>query len=312
MAKLNTVAKSATHHVLVFGDAKTGKTQLVGDLSSHFNLLWFDLESGVTTLYKLPEEQQARIELIAIPDSATYPIAGETLLKVLAGNPVAICEAHGKVSCPICKKSGAPSTTVNVSALKSDTILVIDSLTQLASSVMSHITREAVSADPNYKLQRDDFGNQGTVLMRILSQIQAANYNVVCITHVIEAELEDGKKKLVPNCGTRNLSATVAKYFDHVIYTQVANMKHAQGSTTTYMNNVQTGSRTDMNLAKGDTLLDIFLNHKPSSSAPASSAPAPAPASAGQSSATQQATTNLAALKAKALLAAKAPAAKAT
>lgn len=304
MAKLNTVAKSATHHVLVFGDAKTGKTQLVGELSSHFNLLWFDLESGVTTLYKLPEEQQARIELIAIPDSATYPIAGETLLKVLAGSPVDICEAHGKVSCPICKKSGAPSTTVNVSALKSDTILVIDSLTQLASSVMSHITKDAVAADPNYKLQRDDFGNQGTVLMRILSQIQAANYNVVCITHVIEAELEDGKKKLVPNCGTRNLSATVAKYFDHVIYTQVANMKHAQGSTTTYMNNVQTGSRTDMNLAKGDTLLDIFLNNKPRASSSASSS-APASASAGQSSATQQATTNLAALKAKALLAKK-------
>jgi len=77
MAKLSQVAKSATHTVLVYGPPKVGKTELVGALSEEFNLLWFDLEKGAATLYKLPVEQQDKIELISLPDSRSYPIAIE-------------------------------------------------------------------------------------------------------------------------------------------------------------------------------------------------------------------------------------------
>ena len=39
-------------HVLVFGSPKSGKTQLIGELSKEFNLIWFDIESGASTLLK--------------------------------------------------------------------------------------------------------------------------------------------------------------------------------------------------------------------------------------------------------------------
>lgn len=266
MARLNTVAKSATHSVLIYGDAKTGKTQLAGTLSQKYNLLWFDLENGFETLLKLPEEQQARIELLSLPDTKDYPIAIETMLKVFSGKPMHVCEAHGKVNCPVCgtmqagkyvPKPDTPSVFVHLDALTPDTIVVVDSLTQLSNSAMAHITRKQ---DTEYKPTWEDYANQGAMLAKFLSYIQAASYNVVCITHVIESEMEDGKKKLSPLCGTRNLSSTTAKYFGHVIYTEVKNLKHVAGSMTGYANNIQTGSRTDVDTTKGDTLLDLFSN----------------------------------------------------
>jgi hypothetical protein len=266
MARLNTVAKSATHSVLIYGDAKTGKTQLAGTLSQKYDLLWFDLENGFETLLKLPEEQQARIELLSIPDTKDYPIAIETMLKVFSGKPMHVCEAHGKVNCPVCgtmqagkyvPKPDTPSVFVHLDALTPNTIVVVDSLTQLSNSAMAHITRKQ---ELEYKPTWEDYANQGAMLAKFLSYIQAASYNVVCITHVIESEMEDGKKKLSPLCGTRNLSSTTAKYFGHVLYTEIKNLKHVVGSMTGYANNIQTGSRTDVDTTKGATLLDLFSN----------------------------------------------------
>ena len=268
--KLSTKQHSKTNRVLVYGEPKSGKTQLVGALSSDFNLLYFDLENGYETLLKLPSTAQERIELISIPDTKVYPIAIETMLKVISGNKVEICENHGKVACPICKKNNDPATQVCLNELNSDTIVVIDSLTQLSNSAMNHITKNQV--DELYKPEWSDYRNQGQLLDKILSQIQQAKYNVVCITHVTETEMEDGRKKLVPVAGTTSFSRNTAKYFDHVIYCELKNKKHNFASATTYSNQVLTGSRSDIELEKDaqPSLLQIFK-----------SAPA-APASQGQ------------------------------
>jgi len=143
--------------------------------------------------------------------------------------------------------------------LEDDTIVMVDSLTQLSNSAMNHLTR---NENDTYKPEWTDYRNQGQLLDKFLSQVQQAKYNIVCITHVVETELEDGKKKLVPVCGTTAFSRNTAKYFDHVVYCQVSNKKHNFASSTTYANNVLTGSRTDIALednTKGATLLDIFV-----------------------------------------------------
>lgn len=256
MAKLNTVKHSTTHGVMIFGAPKTGKTELVGKLSQYFNLIWVDLENGYETLLKLPEEWQARIELIRLPDTRSYPIAIETVLKMVKG-PVDICEKHGKVACMICKRTGDTVTHVDLNSLGQDTIVVFDSATQLTNSAISNITKD--KAD-DYKLAYDDWGNLGKLMDIFFSHLQQANYNRVVISHEVEAEQEDGKNVLVPVGGTRNFSRNVAKYFDHVIYAQRKNRKHVFASSTTYATNVLTGSRTDVVLDDDPaaTLLSIF------------------------------------------------------
>ena len=255
--KLSDKYIETTQRAIVFGSPKSGKTELAGNLSKEFNLLWFDLENGYSTLLKLPLEQQQKIEIIAIPDTKVFPIAIETMLKVVTGIAVEICEAHGKVSCQLCKKDSLPTVRVCLNELTEDWIVVVDSLTQLANSAMNHLTK---SQDDLYKPEWGDYRNQGQLMDKFLSQVQQSKFNIVCITHETETEMEDGKKKLVPVAGTVSFSRNTAKYFDHVVYCEVKNRKHAFASSTTYSGSVLTGSRTDIGLEKDTipTLLRIF------------------------------------------------------
>jgi len=255
--KLSEKKLSTTHRVIVYGGPKVGKTELVGNLSSDFNLLWFDIENGYSTLTKLPPAQQERINLISIPDTRDFPVAIETLLKVFLGARVEICEKHGKVACQLCKKDNLPVTVVELNALDSDTIVVVDSLTQTAVSAIANITK---GKGDDYRYDWEDYRKQGTLMDKLLSNMQQAKYNLCVITHEVEVELEDGRKKIVPAAGTANFSRNTAKYFDHVIYAQVQNKKHAFGSSTTFGVSLVTGSRTDVSIEKEEvpTLLDIF------------------------------------------------------
>jgi hypothetical protein len=258
--KLTEKKLSKTHRVLVFGEPKSGKTEIVGGLSKEFDLLYFDLENGFATLLKLPPAQQERIDLISIPDTKVFPIAIETMLKVVTGMRTEICEKHGKVNCPLCKKDSLPTTVVELNTLPDSTIVVVDSLTQLANSAMNHLTK---TQDDTYKPEWTDYRNQGQLMDKFLSQIQQASYNICCITHVVETELEDGRKKLVPVAGTTAFSRNTAKYFDHVVFCEVKNRKHNFASSTLYSNTVVTGSRTGIEVEKREvpTLLDVFKSH---------------------------------------------------
>ena len=251
--KLSAKIASKSHRVLLFGPPKSGKTQLAGELSKEFNLLWFDLENGVDTLLKLPENQKERIEVVTLPDTRSYPIAIETMLKVIKGSKLDICETHGKVGCALCRKDSRDFTTVELSSLPLDTIVVVDSLTQLTNSAISHITK---NQPEDYKLNYDDWGNLGKLMDTFLSHVQQSGFHIVCISHETETEMEDGKMKLVPTAGTKAFSRNTAKYFDEVIYCEVKNKKHIAASSTVYNGNILTGSRSGATL---ETQLEASL-----------------------------------------------------
>lgn len=258
MAKLSTVPRNAIQSVLVYGPPKVGKTQLVSELAEEFNLIWFDLENGHATLFKLPQEQQERVELVILPDSRSYPIAIETALKAIKGNPGWIDNDTGKwVADAKLLKADKEYTAVHLNSLDRSWIVVWDSLTQLTNSAISHITR---NQPDDYKLNYDDWGNLGKLMDVFLSHIQQAKFNNVCISHETEVELEDGTVKIVPTAGTRNFSRNTAKYFGHVVYCAVKNKKHVFTSSTTGTMNIITGSRTDIateTMSKA-SLLPIF------------------------------------------------------
>ena len=256
MANLKSLQASATASVIVYGAPKTGKSLIAGELAEHFKLIWVDMENGHDTLFQLPEAWQENIELINLPDTRGYPIAIETVLKMIKG-PVAICEQHGKVNCMICKRSEGAVVNVNLPALDNNTIVVFDSLTQLTNSAISHITKGEAE---DYKLNYDDWGNLGKLLDMFLSYLQQASYNVVVISHEAEVETEGKKKTLVPVGGTRNFSRNVAKYFGHVVYAERKNKKHVFSSSSTYATTIMTGSRTAVEVEgmEKPSLLSIF------------------------------------------------------
>lgn len=269
--KLTQKQAANSHRVVVYGPPKVGKTQLVGSLASKYKLAWFDLEGGYNTLLKLPPEFQANVELISLPDSKVYPIAVETMLKAFSGRKGTICEAHGKWDCALCKKDSKPVVEFCLNEIPEDTIVVVDSLTQFTISAIANITREKPD---DYKMQFDDWGNLRAIVEKLLSCVQAAKCSIVCITHEEEVEMEDGRKKIVPVCGSSKSSRNTAKYFDHVVYCEVKNRKHGAASSTTFSNNILTGSRTDVMLEslESPTLLDIFEQVLKPAQSPATSA----------------------------------------
>lgn len=256
--KLTDKKASKSHRVLLFGPPKSGKSQLAGELAEKFNLLWVDIENGVDSLLKMPEEWKARVEVISIPDTRVYPMGIQTALKMIKGGPGTICDAHGAWNCMACAKDpDATKVAVHLNELPLDTIVVFDSLTQLTNSAIAHITK---NQSDDYKMEYDDWAALGKLMDTFLSQVQQAPFNVVCISHETEVEMEDGKNKLVPTAGTRNFSRNTAKYFDEVFYLEVKNKKHVVGSSTAYANNVLTGSRSGQVLEGKDkaSLIPVF------------------------------------------------------
>lgn len=262
MAKLSQMAGTIEQRVCIYGPPKSGKTELVGKLAEKYKILYIGLENGHSTFLKLPPELHENIEIINIRDSRIYPIAIETCMKLAKGTECFICEEHSKVSCPVCSKnSEAIIDRVCLNEVKLDTIVVFDSLTQLTNSGIAHITKKQ---DDDYKLQLDDWGALRVLMDKFLSQIQVAKYHVICITHEEEVKFEDGRSKVVPVAGSSNSSRNTAKYFDHVLYTNLVNKKHTVASATDYSMTVLTGSRTNVKLeGKSEaSLLDIFTNWK--------------------------------------------------
>lgn len=262
MAKMSSIAQTQERRVCLFGPPKTGKTELAGRLSEYYKILFFSLENGHMTLSKLPIEWQDRIEVINIRDSRVYPIAIETMMKVIKGDEVHICTAHSKVACPVCKKNGGETERVCLKELGPEWIVVVDSLTQLTNSGIAHITK---NQPDDYKLQLDDWGALKVLMDKFLSQVQVAPYNIICISHEEEVKFEDGRSKIVPVAGSSNSSRNTAKYFDDIVYCNVVNKKHVVGSATDYSVSVLTGSRTDIKLEankENATLLDMFTTWK--------------------------------------------------
>lgn len=261
--KLTNYQTKAARKILVYGAPKTGKTEFVGALAAKKRLWWLDMEDGIKTLLR-PESSAAKhldsIELIRLPDTQLFPIAIETVLKIIKGGACKVCHKHGKVGCGICLKE-APTefTTIDVNSFTNDDVLVLDSVSQLSVSTMNFICKDQIlKGNDDYKPDWDDWRKQGFLLDRIFSIVQQANFNVVAISHEQLVEMEDGKKKLVPIGGTSNFSKTFAKYFDDVVYAEVLNRKYRFYTAASQAPSAVVGSRRGLEFKEGDSICSLF------------------------------------------------------
>lgn len=248
MPSLDSIKLRKPVHILVYGDPKTGKTRLYGELASHGFHLWvFDLENGSMTLHRsIAPEFHKNVMVYKIADSKSFPIAIETMIKIAKIPGLhKICDFHGKISCPDCIKKGLPSTEFDYSKFTDKDILVIDSLSQLVSSTYSHITKNETD---DFKPDWDVWQKQASMMDRVLSFIQGAPFNVIVVSHTMDTEKDEKKTKIRPLAGTRNYSNTAGKFFDEIIYTYIESAFHRAASTTTFQKEILTGSRSGTNL----------------------------------------------------------------
>lgn len=245
--------------VMVYGPPKSGKTQMVGHLAGSRKLIWIDLEKGGKTLSKLSHELKQNIDYYRITDTPDEPNAISTALQLITGKATTFCGEHGKVSCGICaSKRGAVWHTLELGKLSPAThVVVFDSATQLTSSATAK-TFKQFNLKMEAKFEFDHWAYQGVLLRRFYEYMQNAPFNVVVISHETALKLEDGTDKVVPSSGTENFSRNVAKYFGHIIYCDVVNMRHRAASKSTAYNKVLTGSRTDLDIPKEGNELNVL------------------------------------------------------
>jgi hypothetical protein len=248
MPELTKVNPKVAQKTIIYGESKTGKSRMAMRLAKYHKLLWFDTEQSLAALLEpdnLDPKYRGNIQYIKLPDNAETPLAAMALNKVFSFKPTKICEVHGAVDCPICKTG----ELIDLKTVDLDTIIVVDSFTQLVTSWMTMISK---GKPEGYKFQFDDWAMLAFYGKKFLSNVQACDKNIIIISRAIEVELEDSTKKLVPEGGSRNFSTTVPGFFDHVVFTHLKGKTHAVGSSTTYTMSAMTGSRTNKALESAD------------------------------------------------------------
>lgn len=269
MPKLSTIVDDAVtnnttepQQILIHGDAGTGKTALIATLVLEgYKLILVDCENGFQTLIShLPAEYYPMVDIIRVRDTKENPIAIETVTKLMSGKPQKICIKHGKVACVACTTAKAEFETYDFSQLDTKTVVAFDSLTQIVESAKAVATKGLAH---DAKLEHDHWGKMGMYLSIFLGAIQQAPFHVVCTSHSQEIEAPDGAKKLYPVGGTKNASRQTARYFGHVVYTEIKNKKFIAASSAQHHPKVVSKSRADLAMETGKVSLGDLLLAKP-------------------------------------------------
>lgn len=260
----------ARHSVLIYGDPKTGKTQLAGTAAKipQINRIYFiSMENGHDTLLTmgLTDYEMAKIILIRIIDLREEPRAIETMLRLLSSrNDIVICNNHGIVNCNSCRtKEGFQGLSFNITKCRRDDIIILDTASQLGDSA---VNLAVLGKEVTYKLQHDDWGQAGKYLSDCMQTIQqAVHTNFVVLAHqiVIEEDINGVKRdKIYPRIGTRNFSMGAAKYFSTVVYMEKKLGKIVAGSSVGYKPDTITGSRFNVAIEKEKELsMAAILKH---------------------------------------------------
>lgn len=244
--------------VLLYSAPKCGKSVASGMLAKHFKVIFIDLENALSALVNnIPDEFKSNIEYIKLNDSQDNPVATNLLPKILKGGKVRFCTRHSKEVCVECRRDAtATYEEVELGKLGTETVVVIDSFTQLTDSVIGKVT-EDLSVDE--KLQFDHWGEVGRRLAKLCSTIQVAPYHIVATSHEQIVKMPDGKEKLIPTLGSRNSSKSVGRYFDHLIRMEVRNRDFMSYSAQGTQVNALVGSRSNLDLTDATlTLVDCL------------------------------------------------------
>ena len=246
------ITENSPQRILIYGPPKCGKSVAAGMLAKYFRVIYIDIENAVSALKNnIPEQFQENIDYYKLNDSQDNPVAIKLLPDIMKGKAVTMCARHSKAACMDCRKAGLAPETIQLSNVTTNTVVVLDSFTQLTDSVMGLV---GADLDLDDKFQYDHWGEVGRRLNNLMSTIQVAPYHIVAISHEQIVTMPNKVEKLVPTLGTRNTSKSVGRYFDHLVRMDVRNRDFKSYSAQGSQVNALVGSRSNLDMDADPTL----------------------------------------------------------
>lgn len=271
--------------ILIYGPSLSGKTLLAGTIAKHplIKRVWaLDLENGISVLtnpevpphLRLTPQEMEKVIPITIPDTATRPLAKNTVTQLLASpNPHWVNSVTGELSATQ-KKGDDWIYWPPLHSRSEGEAIIIDSGSQLSASVTAFYANQGLASF-------DLHAAVGQQLHTIFSAIQASPIPIVYVTHIVMDEpalpvpkREGGGTKpnprmmlestriaqIYPLSGTKQFSMNCSKYFNHKIYTYIHRGRHVVLSTPDAVDFTTPGNRAGVTLHRleAPTLLDLF------------------------------------------------------
>lgn len=242
--------------VLLYGESGTGKSTAAAHLADHRPIIYLDLEGTSKLLIEtLSEEALDNLNYVQVPDHPKMPIGIQILYNFFSGTqPLHVCEEHGRVNCGTCHKAKASFQDIDYREISEETIVVLDSGTQLTKSSFYNATEgidlQKTGKKGEQELDMTAYRRMEFLLDVILGGMKNAHFGVVVISHVHTATMPGGDIKFLPIIGSRNYSGKAVTYFDDVVYLQTVNRTRKIFNVQGSVMGAFTSTRSSIDLSK--------------------------------------------------------------
>lgn len=172
-------------HVLLIGPTKAGKTHWAMQAAeAGYNLIWPGSDNALQTISKFPDAAKERVFYMDFADTSSKSRMGLLTWALLKGRPAFLWNDSQQ---RMLKAEDDPNSAVwriQFDALDSRTVLVIDTWTALAHSVMRQVaTNQGKDLEDMEKADREVYGASGHQLTAIARTLQAAPCHVIVLAH---------------------------------------------------------------------------------------------------------------------------------
>lgn len=237
--ELDDAIVSGAARILAYGTPKTRKTWWAGTAAeAGFNVVLFDCDDGYHILRNLSPEARKRVKVIRGVDRQDGPVAAVVMTYLMKGEPFYFEEATQRcVTLPLSLKADSEGNLqgdvlkIETRKFDTNTVLIIDSWTALAFSVMFRFCQENnIDLSDAEKFEWDGYRWAGMLLSWYLARLNSLNCHVVVIGHVDNFEKKTGKgdnqkvvfSRIQPKSVSGPHGMQLAKNFSDVLYFESA------------------------------------------------------------------------------------------
>lgn len=212
---------------MIYGKDKTKKTWwALRCLEAGYNVVLLDGDDG-RAIYRqgnFTEEQLSRLFMLDLVDTLANPVFSKFIARLVKGTPFIWNETIKRIEAASFKPDNS-YYLINPALLGRNTVLVADSWTALATSVMVQYSEEnKIDLSEAAKQEWEGYGWQGRFLSWILSKLHGLNCHLIVIGHEVtqEKRSSDGKtvlwSRVQPISSSNNHASTLGKHFSEFLH----------------------------------------------------------------------------------------------